>query len=350
MKHTQLRKHIIRLSQLANTDTPMISAFFNLKGERTKAMNDFDLWLKASSQKLEGEQADQLAQAGESVLRFLRAAEGASASCHVRLGDHPFESFQAYHAEMETSYHVESYPVIYPLVELKDKFKRFVLVTTTLDKASIIEISLGSASVQAIAEREDPPRKYGKEWTREHYRSGLHERRKIFIKEKVEVLKQICHQRSHDAIILAGEPRIVNRLKEALPKHLQKLVVDEIKTGISDARYRIVLSQAVQSYLKAEHEESLTSVSELYHLHNTSGLAAVGVTQIYEALQEGRAEKLIVASELPSKIRELLVKQAIQQDLLIETVTGSSILDDIGGAGAILRYKKTPEMINHYAA
>lgn len=339
MKHAQLKQLITRLALLPRSEAPIVSTFFDLKSNKSKTIEDLRHWAKRAKLKLPREHRDAFAHSVEKIQNFLATAEGVSASCHIRLGEHSFSDFSIYQAEMETSHHVGQLPILYPLVELKDKFKRFILVTTTAEKASIIEISLGTASVEAIAERDDPNLKTGKEWTREHYKNNLNERSKVFVKEKVSIIEQVCQRRHHDAIILAGEPRFVNRLKEALPKKLRSLVIDEIKTGVQDSRFHSVLQQAMDAYAKTEQAESLTAVNQLYHFHHSNGLASVGRDKTHQALLTGQAEKLIVASELELSVSEPLVTLAIQQNIEIETVTGSSILANLGGVGVILRYK-----------
>lgn len=79
-------------------------------------------------------------------------------------------------APLETAMHAAAYPVLYPLVELKDRFNRFVVVLTTSESARIIEMSLGSASTVLLAERPELQKRFGREWTREHYVNHRRER------------------------------------------------------------------------------------------------------------------------------------------------------------------------------
>lgn len=349
MKQQQLRKHIIRLAQLPEDAILIVSAFFNLEEDRETTLASFTEWVKLRKSELDEVYHAQFDKAAARVHRYVATAKGQSASCHIRLGEHAFEELVTYQAKMKTCYHIGNYPLIYPLVELKDKFQRFVLVTTAPSHASIIEISIGAASIEAIATRAQDQERSCKEWARHHYINHSNESNKIFIAEKIAVIEHICQLRNHDAIIMAGEKSCVKRLKLALPEQLSKLIIEEIPTGVQDSRLSEVLKLAVRAYAKTEQQESMTAVNELYHSYQSGGLAAIGARDCYSHLFSGQAEKLIVASELPVSTKEPLVKLAIKMSIEIETVSSSFILESLGGVGVMLKSPTRDSWLNKAA-
>jgi stalled ribosome rescue protein Dom34 len=239
---------------------------------------------------------------------------------------------------MESRFHVADLPAIYPLVELKDRFNRFVVVLCTAASARIIEMNLGSHSIELLTERPSLRERIGREWTRQHYANHRRERDRQFVKEKISVIENLMAKNGHNSLIVAGDPRHVNQLVSALPAHLKSKLVGEIKTGITDERLKNVLSQAVESFLKAEAEEAHDTVSMLVQAVRARGLATIGVEETSKALVGDQVERLVVSSTLLHEDREELVRLASQRDVPIETVQGCELLDRNGGAGALLRY------------
>ena len=150
-------------------------------------------------------------------------------------------------------------------------------------------------------------------------------------------------KRGHNALIIVGESRCVNTLREALPKHLQSKVVDQIRTGISDERIHGILESAIESYLNVENMESQSMVKNLFRAMRTNGMATLGFGNTLEALKIGQASHLVISSSLPHRSRETLVRIASQHGIPIETVKNSNLLLEQGGVGALLRYRTQPQ-------
>ena len=157
------------------------------------------------------------------------------------------------------------------------------------------------------------------------------------------MIEQLMSKRGHNAIIIAGESRYISRLREALPKHLQEKVVDQIRTGINDERIQEILETAIESYLQVEHNESESTVKKLFRAFRTNGLAALGLAATLRALKNGQASHLVISNNLPLTSREKLVRIASQNGIPIETVRNSNLLIEQGGVGALLRYRNHPD-------
>jgi peptide subunit release factor 1 (eRF1) len=158
------------------------------------------------------------------------------------------------------------------------------------------------------------------------------------VKEKITVIESLMAKRGHNSLIIAGDPRYVARLTEALPKSLRGKVIGELKAGISDHQLQGVISQAVDSFLEAEREESFDAVALLIQAVRAGSLATVGFDSTRRALTEGRVFELIISAGLLHEEREELVRLASQQGIQIETVRDCELLEQNGGVGALLRY------------
>lgn len=344
MNQDYLDKQIRKIAQLPQDGTKYMSLFFDFQAHPGKEAMLFKAWAYEYRIGLDRVEAMLFDDALQEALEFLEDYQGVakSGAIYISLEEIPQVKFMLFDAPMESQYYLFDYPVIYPLVELRDKFERFVLVALSSQKAHIIEIDLGKTSLELISQREEAKLKSGREWTKEHYLNAKKERGKKFLKEKIELLRQISEKNAHCSIILAGEPRFVNRLKKALPQPIARLVVDEVKSGVGDAVLHDIIEQSKASYLKAEHQQSLNSVEQIIQNIHTNGLASTSLQGCLQALEYGNAQLLLLSKQLEQADREKLLKQASISQTAIETVENSDKLDALGGAGVILRYKTPP--------
>jgi len=338
MNYAKLRKHLIALASLPPCGSPLVSAYFDLGTPRARLRRDLRAWGELTRRTFDGQARPDFDDALEEVDGWLENASGRGAAVFARWGEHPLFLPMNFDAPLETHFHVDDFPVIYPLVELKDRFNRFVVVLTTTESARIVEVNLGRHSVELLAERPQLRARIGREWTREHYANHRRERDRRFVKEKIAVIEQLMAKRGHNALIIAGEPRLVTRLTDALPKHLAEKLVGELRTGITDERLHEVVDQAVDSFLAAEAADSHGTVERLVAAVRAGGLAVVGVEATRHALRLGQADCLVVSNTLLHEEREELVRLASQRDTPIETVRDCELLDRNGGAGALLRF------------
>jgi ribosomal protein L30E/protein required for attachment to host cells len=339
MNQLILKKHLIALGTLPETESPVISAYFDLELSLAENRRRLNSWASIVRHSFRGNAARDFDDALEEVISALEGAgKGRSAAVFSRWGDYPFVLPLTMGVPIEPQFHAGSVPVIFPLIEVKDRFHRFVLVATTSDSARIFEINLGEVSETLLTERPELRERLGREWTRAHYQNHRRERDDQFVKEKIAMIERLMAKRGHNALILAGEPRFVNRLRDQLPKHLQARVAGEIRGGVNEGSLPKVVEQSIEVFLQQEHEESHDAVRRLDAAVRSGGLAVVGLQETLRAIEFHQADQLILSSNLPSAEREQLVRLATQQDLPVETVQGSDTLERNGGMGCLLRY------------
>lgn len=339
MNQLTLKKHLIGLASLPETESPLISAYFD--GATTLAARRAHLksWASVARHSFRGRLQQEFDDALEEVERHLEAAKpGRSLAVFSRWGDYPLILPLSFQAPLETQFHVGGLPVIYPLVEMRDRFHRFVLVAMDSESARIFEINLGEVSEALLTEKPELRERLGREWTREHYQNHRRDREARFVKEKVAVIERLMAKRGHNALILAGEARYINRLRASLPKHLLNRVAGEIRSGFCETDLPVVVVEAINVFLDQEARESHDAVRRLEAAVRSGGLAVVGVTETLRALEDHCADELVLSADIPASDREKLVRLAAQQDLPVETVRGSETLERNGGAGCLLRY------------
>ncbi len=347
MKYQILRRNIQTLANLPQRVEPTISAYFNLQQPIDQVRQDFDLWVSRTQKTFEGTLRSSFEESSHQISRWLtnENCQGKGASLFARSSQPGLFLPTCYNVPVETAFFVDSRPAIFPLVELKDRFSRFVVVMTNAESARIIEMNLGETSLEVLTERPDLRIRHGREWTRQHYLNHTAERGRKFVREKVEIIEDLMNKKGHNALIVVGEARYVKRLKEALPKHLSEKVVEQIHTSFTDQRVGPILEDVINGYVKVEAAQSESAVKRLFRAYRMNRMAVLGVDDSTNALREGMADELIINSTLNHSDREQLVRLASRQGVPIETIENSPLLEEQGGVGVILRYRVEPSSI-----
>jgi peptide subunit release factor 1 (eRF1) len=182
-------------------------------------------------------------------------------------------------------------------------------------------------------------------------------------------------------LILAGNPRITARIRQALPKQLAAMLADIVHASANDAVSDVVRATLL-SFIEQEEQESLALVDRLQEAINTNGLAVAGTCASWEALRARRADVLILAkafspdagwicaaceaaeveTAMPNRcprcrepklmaldVKEEMVRIAERTGCGVEVVNHSDGLMRLGGVGCLLRYL-APEQYSRRAA
>ncbi len=337
-----LRARILELATLTESEAPVISAYIDLHETKDYARAKFISW--SSSVRLTLGPQERLD--FETAKRDVQAAlsqdwpeEIRSLAVFSRGGSSPIHLVMPFSVSLEMHFAASSLPAIFPLVQLKDRFHRFVVVIATEDLSKIFEVTLGAVSEEILAHRPELGGRLGREWGREHFHQRKRENDLKFHRDQVAIISHLMAKRGHNHLILAGNPRHVAGLREALPKHIGARLVGELLKMPSGGDYSTVLEQAIDTFIEVERAESRDSVERLHEQVRREALAVVGVNRSRDAILGGYAAELIISEELPVVEREELTRLATARDLAIEVCEGDELLATHGGVGCLLRYR-----------
>lgn len=379
MNYTDLQFHVLRLAHLAETESPVVSCYLNLEtGEpgHRDYLRDRAGHLKKTHP---GARAIALSEAFDRIERYLAGGVGNGAkgvAVFARGGTQPFFLGLEFQVPVPNWVAAGSLPNIYHLVELKDTYERYIVVLLSERSARILEVHLGEVTREVWSQRPDLRRRVGREWTRQHYQRHRVGRRNRFLNEQVDVLAKLVAEGHYAHIILAGEPRMTSGFRQRLPKHLAALVVDTV-TASSRDRSSDVVHATLQTFIEEEERESQAMAEKLIHEINANGLAVAGVEPSLAALQQMRADVLVLAAafEPPAghrclncghvdvaapgaescrvchgeshaaiNLREEMVRLAERGACTVEVVEHcDEFLTEFGGVGCLLRYRSPSE-------
>jgi ribosomal protein L30E len=337
-----LSRHIADLAALPETAAPVISAHFDLRRPVEALLAGFETWSTAARSTLPKAERAMFDLAKSEVRVLLKqgwAEELQGLAVFARSGEHPLSIALPFQAALETHFEVAARPAIFPLVQLKDRFHRFVLVICTEEIGRIMELNLGAVTEEILTTRPDHGGRLGRQLSREHFHHRREEDTRRLIRDQVHIITNLMARRGLNHLILAGHPRHVSPLREQLPKHLQSRVVGLVPHAPNGQDCSPLLARAIDAFIEAEQQESRNAVERLNEQVRRQGLAVVGIHACHEVIDAGAASELVIAEEMPQPDREELVRLATLHNLPIEVCEGDELLQSHGGVGCLLRFR-----------
>lgn len=254
-----------------------------------------------------------------------------------------------------------------PLAELQDEYERFAAVTATHSGGEIWLVSLPRVDrIERVgAEIKNHVKKGG--WSQKRYQRRRREQVADFVDDLIARLETIHREAAFERLVLLGSHDLLARLEEALPSALADCLVGSRQADVKDAEeaLRDIGGELADEAERQEEEELWSRIRDDAL---GQGMAATGPARVLHALQEGRAEVVIVDRELergavrcrkchelaagtpercpacgaadpiPDDLLNQLVEQAQLTSARIDFVDPFDELDRLGGVAALLRY------------
>lgn len=369
----ELTQNITLLASVEHTDAPLISCYLNLENGQTSWRDVLDERARILRRILRGNDLADLEEALGKIEAWLASdllpgAKGVAIFTRGTFGG-SFMLPMQFAASLPNWIAVYPTPNIYHLVELKDNYHRYVVLLAKPDRACILEVNLGAATIQAWIDQPDLRVRVGQEWVRSQYQVHQAHRGDRFVREKIAVLEQLMRAGGHTHLILAGDPEITGRVRHALPKDVADKLVDIIPTTVRDQQADVVMA-TLSSFIEHEEQESRSVAEHLIEGLRSQNLAVAGSADTLDALRWGEVDTLVMASGYqpdpgwtctacraigteppetsvcpqcgepstrPMDVREALLRLAGQFERPVEVVEHCNALMSLGGVGCLLR-------------
>jgi rubrerythrin len=378
----ELKQHITVLASVEASDTPFISCYLNLENGQSGWRDVLDERARILRRILKGEDLEEALGKIEAWLsaELLPEAKGAAIFARGTCGG-SFMLAMQFTEPLPNWIAVYPTPNIYHLVELKDNYHRYVVLLALPNRACIVAVNLGAATIQAWIDQSELRTRVGTEWARIHYHVNQAHRGDRFVHEKVVVLEQLMHARGHTHLILAGDPDLTARVRHAMPNGLADKLVDVAPASARDRQTEVIIL-TLSSFIEQEEHKHRTITERLIEGLRSQNLAVAGSAATLDALRWGEVDTLVMASNYqpgpgwtctacraigtglpetsvcpqcgkpsarPMDIRETLLHLAGQLELPVEVVEHSDELMSLGGIGCLLRTHLDTQ-INKYTA
>jgi hypothetical protein len=380
MNLEELRFAIRQLVAVKETTAPVVSCYVDLEGGRQSYRLTLDERTRTLRSTLDTPERETFEMALAQIEVYLGTAVGGSTkgvAIFSRAIDGPILQALQFHVPLPNKLSIGALPSIYPLVQLKDAYHRYVVLITTQEHARILEVAVGTATRSLWAERPELRKRVGRIWSHEHYQNHRRDRGDKFVKEKIRLLERVVSGGGHSHLILAGSAEAVARVRGRLPKRLSDMLVDVVMASSRDKDADIV-EATLACFIDHEQQESVITAGRLKNELRRGGLAGAGTDSTLRALRQTQVDVLVMAHAYeppegwmcgacgalaavdgtdrpaacpqcgereirPANLQEEMVRLAEEQDAEVEIVRESDALLDLGGVGCLPRFWTTEQ-------
>jgi peptide chain release factor subunit 1 len=259
-------------------------------------------------------------------------------------------------------------PHLYPLARLMDQYPRYAVLVANTNSARIFVFGRGAKlDSEEIKNRKTNRTKVGG-WSQMRYQRHLANYHLHHAKEVIEVLERVVREDKAEHILLAGDDVIIPLLREQMPPQLADHVIDVLSLDIN-APEQEVFQSSMEALKEHDSQTDAEKVGRLLNEYRGNGLAVVGVADTLTALLNGQADDLLIsaapgeitydegrvkeilaaygttagepgtdASE-PRMVADEMVKRAQASAATVTFIEDASLLAEVGGVGATLRYR-----------
>jgi len=266
---------------------------------------------------------------------------------------------------------VSERPHVYPLARLIDQYRGYAVVLADTNRAQIVVFATGRAVEQDEIENVKTKHTSVGGWSQSRYQRHEENYHLQHAKEVVDALERTVREEQIEAVILAGDEAVViPLLREQMSKELQEKVIDTLSLGIDTPEHEL-LEESLAAFRRHDSLTDMQQVERLLGEFRGDNLAVAGVPDTLAALSNGQVqEMLIVASADGLKFDEKEVRKVLEvygADDIPETldarfvadqlvlyanqlsaakvtfVEDATRLEQVGGVGALLRYRISEE-------
>lgn len=263
---------------------------------------------------------------------------------------------------------IGSVPHLYPLARLVENYPRYAAVMVDTNKARIFVFGVGSPEREETIVGEKTRRTSKGGWSQARYQRRAENFHTLHIKEVVDTLDTIVRDENIAHIVVSGADVAMPILREQLPKHLADKVV-EIGAH-EDGESGSFVARTLDALRQKDAETDVEKVQELMDAWQSGGLGVAGPEATLSAFQLGQVDELIItaspdllkavqklpddaapgtvqvdssapqaAGEKQMQLADELVTRAQQTSAKIRFIEDAKLLADIGGVGALLRFR-----------
>ena len=375
---TPLRAQLDRLVACEPVDLPVISLYLDMQADEhgkkrfepflRKAFNERQRTYSSGTPARQSFEADV-----ERINAFLaeqvpRSTTGlAIFACH---GANLFETIQMNAPIDEHWLFIGTVPHLYPLARINDQYPRYAALLVDTNSARLFVFSLADIEAQQDVQNVKTRRTSMGGWSQARYQRHLENFHEQHMKEVVDILDRVVREEAINQVVISCDDATRPLLMHEMPKQLAEKVIDVDHLDIKAPGHQ-VLSETLDALRAKDAETDQEHVEAMIGAWRGGGLAVVGPDDTLEALQMGQVEELLITTHpdalrrpttLPQgitpgpvevdtsapaasldpdrlKLADELVTKAHASAARIRFIESSDLLSEVGGVGALLRFK-----------
>jgi len=349
---TPLREQLDRLAAFEPVDAPVLSLYLDMRADE-QGQHRYDTFLRRAwlerGRSLKGDARKSFDRDAERINAYLanevpRSVNGLAVfACAA--ADNYFEAVQLETSLDHNWLFIGPVPHLYPLARLNDQYPRYAALLLDTNSARLFVFHLGRRhSTEQVNNVKTKRTSIGGS-AQARFQRHVENFHLHHIKEVVEVLDRVVRDEVINQIVVACDEVAKPLLMEQLPKHLAEKIVDVLKLDIKTPEQR-VLSETMDALREKDAETDASQVEAMLGAWRGNGLGVAGPEDTLKALEMGQVEELLIASQNleqmdPKAVTQVneFVTKAQQSAARIRFIEDPDLLADVGGVGALLRFK-----------
>jgi peptide subunit release factor 1 (eRF1) len=381
-----LEQIIDRLAGFEPVELPVLSLYLNAQANE-HGRQDFERFLRkefserARTYKAHSPERESFDRDVERITQYLsdelRPETNGVAIFACAGADEFFEPVQLAAPIENHRLYIYNQPHLYPLARLMDQYPRYAVLVADTNRARLFVFARGKAVNREEVKNVKTRGSQAGGWSQARYQRRAEKVHLQHAKELTDMLEAVVREENIEHIILAGDEVIIPLLKEQFPKSVTDKIVDVLSLDINAPEHEI-LAGSMETLQEYDAQTDVQKVERLMNEYRAGGLAVVGSTDTLEALAMGQVEELIITARQqhvegdredvailsetevvepviggqdaaianiePDSVivADDLVTRARQTSARITFIEDATLLEEIGGCGAILRYRVQP--------
>ncbi|PYQ40250.1 MAG: hypothetical protein DMF77_18925 [Acidobacteria bacterium] len=250
--------------------------------------------------------------------------------------------------------HVGPRPHVYPLLHLLDRYRRYAAVVADTSYVRIFVFGLNTRLFEADLQGTHRKAMDSVSESEARFQRHVREVHHRFAKEVAETLERIVREERIDTIVLAGDEVALPLVRGVLSEAVRAKGVETMHLDIRAPEHQ-VLQATMEAFSQHDAHTDALKVQRLMDEFRAGGLGVVGVRDTALAIEMGQVDELLIAAD-PSVVRdndladeastaataEDLVAHARRTDSKVTFIEESGLLAEVGGVGALLRFRVSP--------
>jgi len=337
-----------QLDRLASIDPgSFVSVYLDLRPDQNGQRNHIDTFLKNSFDEQTRSMTGDTRRAFDDVRERIRQhlqAQDAPAKGMVIFASTTGDSFETIPLDVpveQPSMHVGSVPHLYPLARLNDQYPRYAALLVDTNTANLYVFALGAKTRHdAIANEKTRSTQMGG-WSQASYQRRADNFHKQHMKEVVDLLGRVVAEERLNHIVVACDEVAKPYLMAQLPKHLAEKVIDTVQVDVKSTEEHQLLKETMEALRRQDAQTDAEHVQRMLDAWRAGGLAVAGIEATVRALDMRQVEELLIAAR-PDRVNgatDELIAKAQQNSARIRFIEDDKLLADVGGVGALLRFK-----------
>jgi peptide subunit release factor 1 (eRF1) len=348
---TPLRDQLDSLALFEPVESPVVSLYLDLRPNQHGRDQYSEFLRKALPDRiksLKGEARASLERDAEKILTFVEGQVEASAN---GLAIFACSAVNDYFHTVQVDAPIEQHwlfigkvPHLYPLARLIDQYPRYGAVLVDTNSARLFVFSLGTAEKADRVTNVKTRKTSMGGWSQARYQRHNENFHLQHMKEVVAVVERMVRDEQLERVIVAADDISRPLFMEQLPKHVAEKIVDAMSLDMKTPDHQ-VLAETMDALRQHDAATDVERVEEMISQWRAGGLAVVGPEKTKEALAIQQVEELLIAdrpnADLSQESNEF-IRGAHQNGARVRFIEDRELLADVGGVGALLRFKVKP--------